>query len=810
MKKVKAFLIVVWATFVIFTVFGCEYNSKTSLTNFSVVGRPSDMNINPDLLTKHWPASWISHPTASLKDFGVFHFRRTFDLKSQPEKFVIHVSADNRYRLFVNGHSICRGPARGDLMHWRFETVDIAPHLVKGKNTIAAVVWNFGEFIPAAQITLRTAFVLQADNPKFNLVNTDRKWKVLQDLAYSPLRPSLNSFNVVGPGEKVIAEKYPWDWQQTDFNDSIWPRVRLLGNAVPPGVATDNAWMLVPRTIPLMEDKLQRSNKVRRVTGIEINDNFFDTPQNLTVPANTRATILLDQTFLTTAYPEISVSGGKDSQITLTYSEALFDSKRQKGNRNEIEGRKIKGFSDIFLPDGGDNRLFTTLWFRTWRYLQIEIQTKDQSLKINDFYGRFTAYPFKENAAFSSSDPSLKNIWDVGWRTARLCANETYFDCPYYEQLQYVGDTRIQALISLYVSGDDRLMRNAIATFDNSRIPDGLTQSRYPCSSMQIIPPYSLLWIAMIHDYWMHCDDSKFVKSYLDGIDSVLNWHQNYIGANGMLGPTPWWNFVDWSWPWDNRKGVGGVPPGADRGRSSILTLQYVYALNYAAELNEYFGRRYYANRYRKLARSLKKVVRKLCWDDNRGLLADTTDKNIFSQHANTLAVLVDLIPPKQQKKIMEKVISEKDLTQCTFYFRFYIVRAIEKVGLAEQYIEMLRPWRDMLKIGLTTFAENPEPTRSDCHAWSASPNYDLLATVCGIKPSKPGFKSVSIEPHLGPLTWVEGKMPHPLGEIKVRLERSGKTGIKGRIILPQGLTGKFTWNGKSARLKPGSQTVNM
>ncbi len=810
MKKAKAFLIFVGASSLIFAALGCGCNAKTSPADFSVVARPSDVNVNPDLLTKRWPASWISHPTASLTDYGVFHFRRTFDLESQPEKFIIHVSADNRYRLFVNERNVCHGPARGDLMHWRFETVDIAPYLLKGKNTIAAVVWNFGEFIPYAQMTLRTAFVLQADNPKFNFVNTDHKWKVLQNPAYSPVRPSLNTFIVVGPGEKIAADVYPWGWQKTDFNDSPWPEARLLNKAVPPGVATDNSWMLVPRTIPMMEDKLQRIPKVRRVAGVDISDNFFVNPQDLTVPANTNATILLDQTFLTTAYPVLLVSGGKDSQIVLTYSEALFDSKMHKGNRNEIKDREINGYSDTFLPDGGQNRLFSTLWFRTWRYLRMEIHTKDHPLTINDFYGRFTAYPFKENAAFSSSDPSLKNIWDVGWRSARLCANETYFDCPYYEQLQYVGDTRIQALISLYVSGDDRLMKNAIAAFDDSRVPEGLTQSRYPCSSMQIIPPYSLFWIAMIHDYWMHRDDPEFVRSYLDGIDSVLDWHQKYVGENGMLGPTPWWNFVDWSWKWDSKINIGGVPAGADSGRSSILTLQYVYALNYAAQLNEYFGRKYFADRYRNQADSLKKAVYELCWDQKRGLLADTPNKTIFSQHANILAVLVDLVPPKEQKKLMEKVISEKNLIQCTFYYRFYLVRALDKVGFSDRYIEMLQPWQDMLEIGLTTFAENPEPTRSDCHAWSASPNYDLLATVCGIRPDQPGFRTVLIEPHLGPLTWVEGKMPHPLGEIKLRLQRTGKTGIKGSITLPQGLTGRFLWNGKSIYLKSGRQAVNI
>src|SRR5690606_36146495 len=115
----------------------------------------------------------------------------------------------------------------------------------------------------------------------------------------------------------------------------------------------------------------------------------------------------------------------------------------------------------------------------------------------------------------SSNDEQLRRIWEVGWRTARLCAQETYVDCPYYEQLQYVGDTRIQALISLYVSGDDRLMRKAIRLFNWSSNYEGITASRYPTRINQYIPPFSLYWINMVHDYWMHRPDSVFVKEQL-------------------------------------------------------------------------------------------------------------------------------------------------------------------------------------------------------------------------------------------------------------------------------------------------------
>ena len=104
-------------------------------------------------------------------------------------------------------------------------------------------------------------------------------------------------------------------------------------------------------------------------------------------------------------------------------------------------------------------------------YFQLEIITAGQPLTINDFYGIFTSYPFTLKATFESSDPGLKAIWNTGWNTARLCANETYMDCPYYEQLQYLGDTRIQALISLYLTGDDRLMKNALKLANEPRTP---------------------------------------------------------------------------------------------------------------------------------------------------------------------------------------------------------------------------------------------------------------------------------------------------------------------------------------------------
>ncbi|MBN2009032.1 alpha-L-rhamnosidase N-terminal domain-containing protein [candidate division KSB1 bacterium] len=774
----------------------------------------SHANINPDLMHKKWPARWIAPADVSLNDYGVYHFRRTFHLSAKPRVFIVHVSADNRYELFVNGERVSTGPARSDLTHWNFETVDIAAYLKAGKNVIAAQVWNWGADTPVAQFSYQTAFILQANSESEAILNTDDQWKVIRDDAYQPIPSSefnLHQYYVAGPGDRIDGNKYPWGWTAPDFDDSGWQKPRLLEQGASwgaPDAGTQH--VLVPRPIPQMESSRQRIRQIAKQYGVKADQKWLDGKKALTIPANTTAVLLLDQTYLTTIYPEILINGGKGSYIKLTYAEALFDKNNEKGNRDQVDGKSLRGNYDMFLPDGGKDRLFRPLWWRTFRYILLEIRTQGDALTINDFSGVFTAYPFAEQASFKSNDPVLGQIWNVGWRTARLCANETFMDCPYYEQLQYVGDTRIQALVSLYVSGDDRLMRNAISQFNNSRMPDGLTMSRYPSQLPQVIPPYSLFWIAMIHDYWMLRNDPAFVESFLAGIQGVLDWHAQFIDDTGMLKGIPWWNFVDWpdQWRWNSQRAIGGVPDGVENSYSSILALQYAYVLNMGADLFMAFHEQPLAEYYRQLAESVAQATYRLCWDGSRELMADTPLKTSFSQHANVLAVLDNVIPKQSQAEFIRRVADDASLIQCTVYYRFYLFQAFKKAGLGNEYIERLQPWRTMLNMGLTTFAERPEPTRSDCHAWSASPVYDLLATVIGIEPEKPGFKTVKIEPRLGPLRWAEATFPHPAGDIKIKLKRRNADGIDAEITMPANLTGVFIWNGKSQSLAPGFQAL--
>ena len=576
---------------------------------------------------RDWQASWVTHPTAALRDPVVLHFRRVLTLGAVPASYPVRVSADNRFVLFVNGQRVGDGPARGDLQHWRYERFDLAPKLHTGKNLITATVWNWGVLAPVAQMSDRTAFLLESETAGAEGISTPEGWQVEIEGGHRALdrrSVDLRTYFASGPGEEINAALYDWNWNDPaaslpavvpaapPIGDHNYPMVSQGQEGLPsnanwvdvatpmrdsmfPGVSKahstdttgDNFWGLVPDGLPHMEYATTSAGDQVRMDVVNRGPVAPEVSQfpaaAVTVPAGSHVHILLDRKALTTAYPILTVSGGKGAKIWLTYSEALYDKEMDKGDRNEVGDRKAHGLKDSFLPDGGAKRVFEPLWWRTWRYLDLDIETAGEPLTLDSLKAAFTAYPFVERATFESDDQELKKIWEISWRTARLDAHETYMDTPYYEQLQYVGDTRIQALISYAVAGDDRLGQQALEAFDNSRFPDGITRSRYPSELPQTIPTFSLLYVGMVRDWWMYRPDAGPAQASIPGTRTVMDWFARYEQPDGLLKKLPWWSFVDWV-------PSGEIPTYDAKGESCVTTLEYLGALEDAAALEKGLG----------------------------------------------------------------------------------------------------------------------------------------------------------------------------------------------------------------------------
>lgn len=597
---------------------------------------------------------------------------------------------------------------------------------------------------------------------------------------------------------------------KASYDDKNWSQPHKISLS-----DNDSAWHLIPRDIPFMAEKEEKINRIVRIEGMETLVTQGDTGEDLVIPSQSSVSILYDAEQLTVGYPRLNYALGNGSEIKITYAESLFGEDEDKGNRNIIENKRIIGYYDLLKPDGNKNGSFEPLWLRTFRYVQLDITTSDEELVIQDFTNRFHAYPLTLDAAFQSSDSRYDPFMPVGWRTLQLCSGETYFDCPYYEQLQYIGDTRVQALITLYLSKDDQLVRKAIRQFHRTLLPEGLTHSRHPAYRKQVIPGFSMYWVSMLYDYLMLRDDPAFVGQYQDAMDSVLNYFTEFIDEKNMLGNLAhgdtvggglpeYWYFTDWS-----RRFYRGMPQGVYDNHSSVITLHYANTLLQAAKIADYFGNEKRAQGYRDRARKIIQGTMSSCFDEKRGLIAQTPDKKLFSQHSNILAILTDAFPAEQQREIMDKILNDKSLIQCSMYFRFYLFEALKKLDMDDEIPPLLNFWHEALAQGLTTFPEKEGNTRSDCHAWNSSPLYIFLSSFAGVESMEPGFKSVRVTPGMPNIDELSASVPHPQGEITVDL-RKGSEDIRGQVTLPDNTTGIFEYEGLKIDLKSGVNQIGL
>lgn len=769
-----------------------------------------------ELAAMEWTAHWIWGPGPGKWSLGsrpptgdsyaVLCFRRTFDLADAAgSRLVLHVSADSRYRLFVNGHCVGRGPARSDLRNYVFETYDVSAHLRRGRNVLAAQVVSYGNHGPLAEMhddqggllvqgTLRTAAGHEV------CFDTGDAWRCRRDEAYAPRycypHEVIGGAFWVNPFDVFDGARHPWGWEQPDYDDADWPGVLVL----PPALGREqpghqrNRWRMTPREIALMaetpvapQDVLPgpRADELRKLLA-------SGNAAMLTVaPRSTLdLTIYLGRYF--TGYPTLTTAGGAGASVELVYAEALSEQTR-KARRDDLSRGTVElhNPSDIIRPGGG-NETWEPIWIRCARFVRVRVTTADAPLVIRNLAFRFASYPFRQQARFESSDPELAAIWDVSWHTALCCAHEHYEDCPFYEQLQYVSDTRLQMFISYCVAGDDSLAREALRAFHRSQLHDGMIQSRYPSNLQQVINTFGLFYVMVIEDHWQHHADAAFIRPLVHSADAVLRWFEPHLGVDGILRRLPGWTFVDWNAAFPN-----GCPPDGLTGPLAAVSLMFVVALEAAARLHEAVGSAAQAAAWRRLAESVRQGVRRTTWNEREGLYADAPGSHRLSQHTNIWAILAGAATEEQSQRIMKRLLDDPALVRSSYIHDYYLFQALLKVGATDRLGDMLARWREMVRFGFSTTPEHDEPVRSDCHAWSAWPMFEMLRVILGVRPTAPAYASVLIAPTpIAGLTHARGSVPTPRGDIRVAWQIDGRrfglradvpAGMSAMLRLPDG-----------------------
>jgi hypothetical protein len=784
------------------------------------------MNGNIYRLYEIEKAAWIWHPAVSQETQTALLFRNQFSVDKETET-TIHVSADQRYELSLDGQLMSLGPDRGDLMHWSFASYRLT--LAPGSHTLDALVAWIGDNAPCAQITHRGGFIFAAEGQLSSTLNTGAKsgWKVspVQGWSFSPgpppnftgaqqtqrgktlnisdpfVSPSVvmpplrsNDYGLMRTGWRLLPSPLP-DQKITALNTGT---VRAI---IPGGLGNSNP--VTSRHIQLAQSATPEANQWKSL--------LIQGKGPVTIPPSNTVSVLVDLEDYFVAYPRMSVSFGKDSKVTVAWAESLYTLNAQgkptraKGNRNDVEGKTFHGIVDAFLPDGSSTEPaeFRTWWWRSGRYILLTVNTQSEPLRLNGFDLLESRYPLEDEGRFACSNANINNTQPLMVRGMQMCSHETYMDCPYYEQLMYVGDTRLEMLTTYMMTCDDRLPKRGIELFDWSRSIWGQVAEHYPSRTPQQSPTFSLIWVSMVRDYAFWRGESQFVRQCLPGMRGVLELFRNLRGNSGLLEHLPGWPFVDWVPAW----ATGNAPDGL-KGISSINNLFFVQALLHAADVEESVGDSAMVARHRQLARELSDVIVTRFWDDKRNLLADDQKHSSFSEHAQCLALLNGVLSKEKEAACFKALIETKDLHRATVYFSFYLFETFKKFDRGDLIVDRLGFWQDLLKGGFKTPVESPEPSRSDCHAWGSHPLFHMRASLFGIRPLNAGFSELEIAPSPGSLEWLEVKAPHPKGWIEGKLRFDHQTGkCSGDIVLPEGVKGTFRWKGTETRLNPGMKT---
>lgn len=445
---------------------------------------------------------------------------------------------------------------------------------------------------------------------------------------------------------------------------------------------------------------------------------------------------------------------------------------------------------------------YRTLLRRGFSYSYLIVRNMTAPIKIRGLHVVNATYPQANRGSFASSDAQLDRIWSIGARSMRICAEDTYTDCPTYEQTHWVGDARNEALVDYVVNGDGRLWFRCLQQVGDSLERSPVIESHVPSGWQNLLPTFCFLWMRSCCEYHQFTGDQEGFLTLLDYVDRNIDGIAANTHENGLFGLPRAWNMFDWA-----------AMDCPSRGLITHLQCNAVLSLRQCAEAARSVGQTERAVRWSQLAEVLVAGANRHLWVEERNAYTDCERvshsfdvilgrrehlelSEVFSQQTQTVAYISGIATGERGELCRQHMHQPPaDLIHAgSPYFEFFLLEAYQREGLDAELVDTIRrDWGFMADMGATTFWEMwsghaGRLTRSHCHGWSAAPTYFLLTWVLGVRPGGPGFAPCLIEPHPGGLRWARGTMPTPLGVVEVQWEDEPGQPFVMRVRAPVGL----------------------
>jgi alpha-L-rhamnosidase len=434
---------------------------------------------------------------------------------------------------------------------------------------------------------------------------------------------------------------------------------------------------------------------------------------------------------------------------------------------------------------------YRTLVRRGFRYSWLTFRNLTRPIRVRGVRVLMSTYPQAGQGEFACADARLDQIWQVGAHTVRCCSEDTYTDCPTYEQTFWVGDARNEALVDLVANGDPRLSSNSLRVAARSLDRSPLVESQVPSGWRNVLPAWSFLWMRWAREHFELTGDVALVRELLPWLDRNVDGIESGLSPRGLYARRGW-NLFDWA--------KLDTPPDGEVTHVSCLA---VLALRDSAAMAASIDARREASRWSALADRIGAAVDAHLWDEARGAYVDCVHaggrvSTTFSQQTQTAAFIAG-VPASAERlaRCRDAMLHAPAgfVTAGSPFFMFFLLEGLAKLGRWDELVGTIRDyWGKQIDAGATTFWETyapgePRLTRSHCHGWSAAPTYFLTRYVLGVSPARPGYASVLVEPRpAGGVTWARGRVPTPRGAVGCDWSLNDDA-FRLRLTLPAGTT---------------------
>ena len=700
-----------------------DYTIPESIPEYSVISIEEKTD---------WTAKWIWDKDNLTEKNVWMSFYKNVTLESKPEELIAHISADSKYWLYINGEtvvfegSVKRGPTKNS---GYYDSIDVAPYLKKGENSICALVWFWdNETSYSYSGSGQGGFIFEAKNSDVTIIS-DKSWKVKRNSAFvdSPLYPPnyrLPEYSIYFDAREEMA-----DWLNETYDVSSWEEASEYANG------GEGAYgKLYPRGIPFLKDY-----------GLKSYENS-DVYENYTVKKLLGEEITVDIPYNAQVTPYLKIIAPEGKKIRITTENTL-----------------IGAVSTTYITKEGEQEFEALGWFNG-EHITYKIP---KGVTVVSLKYRETGYDSSFCGDFKCDDEFMNSLWQKSLRTLYVTMRDNFMDCPDRERAQWWGDVTSEMIMTMYsLDSNSYLLYQKGVEAMLSHVDDTkVLQTVVPISGDYFeLPVQQLAGIVGFMTYYEYTGDKSFLeKVYPATLNYLKLWE---IGENNLVvHRSGSWDWPDW---------------GSKADMTAIENAWVYYALSVTEKMAEILEKDEDISFIKERKDAISNGYKAL-WTDEGFKSEDVKEPD---DRANALALLSGLASEEQYETIINVLTATKNSSP---YMEYYVLEALCKIGEYEEAYNRIKDrYEDMVNEDYSTLWEFWDSWRGTMnHAWSGGPLVVMSKHFAGITPLEAGYEKVKIDPQYTLSDNINCTVPSVKGLITLDYKKSGEEYVVN-LTLPQ------------------------